>query len=204
MDQSNKVNSNMSTIQPQEPPLSYRMTGAIVWLGLVILIVPIWYSNPVNFTPEGIGVSDLPEVKVTTSTFDRSGEPSIEAFNSSQKTSGSESGVVTKNVSSEQSDSSQKTSATEVEKAPQKVSDASSSVSQEQWIIRVAAFRKKDDAEALEQRLKYDYETFIKFFPSSRYYSVRIGPYDSKDRAIKDQQKLNRILRIRSELVKTQ
>ncbi len=29
----------------------YRLTGAFVWLGLLVIIVPIWYSNPVNFDP---------------------------------------------------------------------------------------------------------------------------------------------------------
>ncbi len=26
--------------------VKFRLTGAAIWLGLLVIIVPIWYSNP--------------------------------------------------------------------------------------------------------------------------------------------------------------
>ena len=32
----------------------YRLIGASIWLGLLIIVVPSWYNDPVNFQPDGI------------------------------------------------------------------------------------------------------------------------------------------------------
>lgn len=31
----------------------YRLTGAIIWLLLLVIFVPIWFGEPVDFKPEG-------------------------------------------------------------------------------------------------------------------------------------------------------
>jgi len=66
------------------------------------------------------------------------------------------------------------------------------------------AYKTKTMADTLQERLKYDYDAFVKFFPKNGYYSVRVGPYQDKTRALKDQERLNQLLRIDSILIKGQ
>lgn len=179
--------------------LKYRLTGAIFWLGLLVIIVPIWYSNPVNFDPvkqEEAAVKKsvliekpfvLPEHQTNDTAVKKELNNSIDeqATSTSQKT---DAGVQQKvDAPVEQS---------------RVASHQAANAEQYEWIIRLVAYRKKELAEALQQRLKYDYEAFIKHFPENDYYSVRVGPYASKEEAVKDQQRLDRVLRIQSELVK--
>lgn len=35
----------------------YRFTGVIIWLVLLVVLVPIWFGEPVNFKPEGYSLS---------------------------------------------------------------------------------------------------------------------------------------------------
>lgn len=223
MEHSNSSDRDMSTTIEEDQALRYRLTGAFVWLGLIILVVPIWYNNPAQFDPEdaggATGTQQTSKRVIGSQAGEKNGHDLLSANDAVATASSKKSGVSPAASAPEpktaQGSGSNAVSETDtrqtaldkqasLEKNHSATIKPSSEAVNERWIIRVAAFHKKDDAEALEQRLKYDYETFIKYFPSSRYYSVRIGPYDSKNQAIKDQQRLNRILRIRSELVKTQ
>lgn len=166
--------------------LKNRLTGAMIWLGLLVIIVPVWYSNPVNFQP-GEAINEVQEsaIKVVEKPFtisDSSEKPSSETDSTAEPSAEQQIDQQTESEANNDDDSQQAQLGS--------------------WIIRVAAFKQEEDAQALQQRLKYDYEAFIKYFPKSQYYSVRIGPYTSRDEATKDQQRLNRVLHIQSELVR--
>lgn len=190
-------------IDSQDLSLKFRMTGALVWLLLLIIVVPGWYSHPVGFSP-GMDIESshqendqivvdkpfvLPNVKTEPADTHKKLVENAVAENKSadQKNVG---------VESVESKTPEKTS--------QKVADKPKlPTTTEKWVIRVAAYRSKEKANLLYEHLKYDYDVFVKYFPQSKYYSVRIGPYSDKSLAIKDQKELNRVLRVRSELAKT-
>ncbi len=153
----------------------YRLIGAVVWLVLLVIVVPIWYSNPVNFQPKNLASYS----NVTEEVVDKSSTPPQQSL-----------------VDPKQNLEQVSTPIEKDDKIP-----ASKKISST-WIIRLASYENKDTAEALMNHLKYDYEVSIKFFPNSAQYSVRAGPYDSEEQAQKDQEELNNLLRIQSELVK--
>jgi cell division septation protein DedD len=73
---------------------------------------------------------------------------------------------------------------------------------QSNWLVKIAAYKSKQKAEEINDRLRYSYKSYIKYFPKSQYYSLRVGPYEDKEEALKDQQKLNKLLHIKTNLVK--
>lgn len=179
--------------------LKYRLMGAIFWLGLLVIIVPIWYSNPVNFDPvkqeeAAVKKSVLIEKPFVLPQHQTSGTIANEELSFSEDEQTVTASEKTEAIVQQKNTVSNKKKRVEADKT----ADAESY----EWIIRLVAYRKKELAEALQQRLKYDYEAFIKHFPENNYYSVRVGPYASKAEAEKDQQRLDRVLRIQSELVK--
>lgn len=195
--------SELETITPQATTsdamaLTYRLTGAIIWLGIMVVVVPSWYNNPVQFDP------DKAMKPTETSVL-------VEAPLLLPE-------VATARLPAEQRAAQEPSASMQVEPAkpeeaasisPKSDVKSSDSITQEStaektWIIRLVAYRQKEMAEALQQRLKYDYAAYIKYFPKSHYYSVRIGPYSSKERAVKDQKRLDQLLRVKSELVKVE
>lgn len=184
----------------------YRLTGAFVWLGLLVIIVPIWYSNPVNFDPTAQTDADASDSKtiLVEKPFLLPGHDRSTASDSKSSEPKQTISEATTKTKSEAADETVAVDKTPVEAAPAKEEPATAAASEgdSEWIIRLVAYRKKEMAETLQGRLKYDYEAFIKYFPKSNYYSVRVGPYTSKALAEKDQKRLDRLLRIQSQLVK--
>jgi DedD protein len=168
-----------------------RITGAIIWLAALVIIVPIWYNNPVNFVPEGTESSAATSEEIVQKAYKLSKD-------NQQQPSDAASANVSKQISKPpvsavvQLDTKEKP-VTKTERVPTK---------KVAWTIGVAAFEDKTDAEALMQRLKYDYDAYIKYFPKNKYYSVRIGPYADKSEAMKEKDKLDNVLRTDSKLVK--
>lgn len=203
--------------------LKFRMTGALIWLVALIIIVPIWYGHPVNFSPDSEQtvaeskqesvVVEKPFVLPTTpnqpqlsTTAKKAETSSVQPLNQAPELSATaaKSSSLTrmkpaKKASSAIQDNNVHTADTSTLPKIEKKSLASAS---SKWIIRLAAYRSKEKANLLYEHLKYDYDVFVKFFPKSQYYSVRIGPYTDKKLAIKDQTELNRVLRVRSQLTK--
>lgn len=190
----------------QDMSLKFRMTGAFVWLLMLIVVVPIWYSHPVNFSP-GMSAEEAdnhdPQVVVD--------KPFVIPGSATEAALPQASSKQEKEVENQQALLTQKkntSSGTELQKdlvkEAQSVATPPKTVAKEkgEWIIRVAAYRSKEKANLLYEHLKYDYDVFVKFFPKSRYYSVRVGPYTDKALAVRDQHDLNRVLRIHSELAK--
>lgn len=186
----------------------YRLTGAFVWLGLLVIIVPIWYSNPVNFDPAAQNETSASEPKtlliekpfLLPGNDDETSRVEVNAPAASQKVADSVESEEKSQTAPPQSASEATQGEAPATQTEQKASEADAGKSE--WIIRLVAYRKKEMAEVLQERLKYDYEAFIKYFPKSNYYSVRVGPYTSKKLAEKDQKRLDRLLRIQSQLVK--
>ncbi len=35
----------------------HRLTGALIWLTLLVVLVPVWFGEPVHFDPENYSLS---------------------------------------------------------------------------------------------------------------------------------------------------
>lgn len=197
MDDSNSNDENTS--------VKYRITGAVFWLGLLVVIVPTWYNDPVNFNPEQPSSSSenqsvlmdkpftLPQktVKPDSSSVTATKAKPVQPAEEKPVTT-----VLKKDAEPAQSKPESRPKA-EVKK---EVAQAEPS----NWVIQLVAYKTQTMAEGLKERLKYDYDAFVKFFPNNGYYSVRVGPYQDQALALKDQARLNQLLRIDSILIKGQ
>ena len=183
----------------------YRLIGASIWLGLLVLIVPQWYSSPVHFVPEGaVQVAEknsLPIVEHAYRLPDNSEKP---LTNGQQSHLQSESSAERhEKISTEQMKIKPV-----VENKPkiQKLINKSDEIASNdkfkgQWIVRLLAFKDIKEANDLLGRLDGDYDVYIKFFEKTQMYSVRTGPYLSKAKADKDKVKLDKILHTNGEVV---
>ena len=184
----------------------YRMVGAAIWLGLLVIIVPNWYSEPVNFVPEGIQET---EVKSTLPIVDHAYR--LPQSNEQPQTNGQllhqkEQSLKELNKvepTDLKTDDNQKT-AEEIQLHKQietadKVSE--NTKYKGQWIVRLQAFQDIKAANNLLGRLDSSYDVYIKYFDKTKMYSVRTGPYLSKAKADKDKVKLDKMLHTKSEVV---
>lgn len=203
--------------QNEIPSVKYRLTGAFFWLGLMVVIVPSWYSHPVNFDPDQTST----ESKTPSVLIDKPFELPVKKMDSAGNEKDVKTAkpavnpVETKPVENKQNSTKRTTDSsnpTSVSETQQQVASAKQSVETEvktasqpvNWVVQLVAYRSKGTADALKERLKYDYDAFVKFFPKNGYYSVRVGPYQDKEVALKDQARLNKLLRIDSILIKGQ
>ena len=189
----------------------YRLTGAFLWLLLLVILVPSWYGSPVNFQPAGHQeintkgerplvehIYELPvqtvqnqaEVKsnpVANNQLSGRSDPLIESHTSVQSS-------VVKSMPVSADIMVEKKSVTNDSK---KMSQSTSL----QWIVRITAYKDIKKANHLLGRLESNYEVSIKEFKASGTYSVRAGPYLSKAKAEQDKQKLDKMLRTNAEVV---
>jgi len=174
----------------------YRLIGAAVWLGVLVLVVPKWYSEPVNFVPDG-EVST--EVKSTLPLVDHayrlpSSEDKPKTDIQSQKEA-----VLPRSVSKESSNLDVSDSAVHTIQYPDIVSGNDKYSGQ--WIVRIRALDTALEANALAKSIDDNYQVYIKFFVKTQKYSVRTGPYISEAKAKKDRVKLDKMLHTKSEVV---
>ncbi len=155
----------------------YRLTGAVIWLMLLVFLVPAWFGEPVHFKP---AVYTAPEKVVEHPTIKQTKPVSEERLSLVK-------GVPEQDVPA-------KNRATEVSQTmpPPKA----------QWIVRIIAYRDIKDANELLGRLEVDYEVMIKSFEKSGMHSVRVGPYTSKAKAEQVRQKLDKMLHTQAEVVR--
>lgn len=184
----------------------YRIVGAAIWLGLLVIIVPNWYSAPVNFEPEGLQKT---EVKSTLPIIDHAyrlpnnseqpqtngqlqfqNVPPLKEFYKSEP--------VNSKVDFNQNTAEEIQLHKEIE-AADKVSG--NTKYKGQWIVRLQAFKDIKAANNLLGRLDSSYDVYIKYFEKTKMYSVRTGPYLSKAKAAKDKVELDKMLRTKSEVV---
>jgi cell division septation protein DedD len=177
----------------------YRITGAMLWLGLLVLIVPKWYSEPVNFVPNGEvkaeSKSTLPLVEHAYR-LPVSNEVPLTNEQEHHKQQVAKSDTAnTAEESDKQSHSKQKTT----NLYPDKVTGISSYSGQ--WIVRIRALENVNEANALAESIDKNYPVYIKYYEKTKMYSVRTGPYLSEAKAKQDRAKLDKMLHTKGEVV---
>ena len=175
----------------------HRLIGAVIWLTLLVIIVPAWYSNPVNFTPDGqqerVDQVSLPIVEHAYRLPDAKNSP----------VSDTEKKRLKRPVDEDDPQAEHAAIATNPEELIKpEFNDIYSDNAkyQGQWVVRLQAFNNTEQANALAVRLSTDYPVYIKYFAKTKVYSVRTGPYISELKAEKDKQKLDKMLRINAEV----
>lgn len=187
----------------------YRLVGATIWLVLLVIIVPQWYSKPVNFVPEGFqqaeAKSTLPIVEHAYRLPKIDDQPLTNGQSQNKREHQHPALLATDNSKREAGEVAQAIVAENHKKLHEKlrqldkVSDNSNFTGQ--WIVRLIAFADIKDANNLLGQLDSEYDVYIKYFETSKVYSVRVGPYISKAKAEKDKRKLDRMLHTKSEVV---
>ncbi len=200
-----------SESQYENTSVKYRLTGAFFWLGLMVIIVPTWYSHPVNFDPDQAVNEPESQSVLIEKPFALPAKKTDQSPASQVMQTAKESDVPVKKVETpqpEKSSSKKEDSQTVKDSTRAKTtlpkSAAPAEAQKANWVIQLVAYRTEATANALKERLKYDYDAFVKFFPKNGYYSVRVGPYQDQSIALKDQARLNQLLRIESILIKGQ
>jgi len=194
----------------------FRLTGAFIWLILLIVIVPGWYSNPVNFSPDSEQNAESTSTKpVVYQAYILPNKGSV-----SQNTITTPQALETKvtdalnkeplNVAEEQ------VAAPIVDKAivpvlakipdveplkPTQIMPSEPEVKLGQWLLMVYASKDIKDANKVLGLLDDKYEVWIKEFTKSKSYSVRTGPYKSRALAEKDKTKIDKAIRTQSKIV---
>jgi len=199
----------------------HRLVGAAIWLGFLVIIVPIWYSQPVNFVPDG---EVKIEAKSTLPLVDhayRLPVPHEKPLTNGQSEQKVKQSTVVNDTDAVQDKKVIEQAVKQTIQQPEKepvitsvkpvaIDKQSTSVTdvvstsdkyQGQWVVRFPAYHNVREANELLGRLEVSYDVYIKFFEKSKMYSVRIGPYLSKAKAEKDKQKLDKMLRNNGEVV---
>ena len=177
----------------------HRLIGASIWLLALILIVPSWYNNPVNFNPEGEqeleNQSTLPIVDqvyrlpagVQQPQADKQAQVAVEQVH------------VPKQLDLSGAKAETASLAVIKPKYVDQISDDSSFKGQ--WIVRLLTVNNVNEANELADKISVDYPVYIKYFQNQDVYSVRTGPYISRSKADKDRHKLDKMLRTKGEVV---
>jgi len=182
-----------------------RLVGAAIWLMLLVIVVPGWYSNPVNFSPDGEvekeTVSTLPMVEHAYR-LPSTGERPLTNGQSKRLQEANVENTSVKNAAiSKKTESVAEAKAVVEVIKPQFVDKVSGQQQYEgQWIVRLQAFNNIKQANELASKIEEDYPVYIKYFEKTRVYSVRTGPYISQSKAEKAKQKLDKILRTNGEV----
>ncbi len=193
----------------------YRLTGAAIWLALLVVIVPGWYSNPVNFKPDS--------ERVDSSAVNQRGEaivyqpyvlpskPQANADNSQAVVAEPVASVVQQDkqqiesraaAPAVQSDSQhQSVESTKATKPAKTVEPQSQQESKKQWLVKVYSSNKIKDANRVLGLLDDRNDVWIKEYSNPKAYSVRTGPYDSRALAEKVKRKIDKAIRTQAEVV---
>lgn len=189
----------------------YRLTGAFLWLLLLVILVPSWYGDPVNFQPPGHQsivakgerplvehIYELP-VQAVQNQDEVQSRPLVngqlgEKHDTLLKSQTANKHPVVKPIQVSQDIMTKNKSISN----DSKKMDQSTSL---QWIVRITAYKDIKKANELLGRLESNYEVSIKEFKKSGTYSVRTGPYPSKVKAEQDKRKLDKMLRTNAEVV---
>lgn len=190
----------------------YRLTGAIIWLVMLVIAVPIWFGEPVGFKPDGTVtqpiVSERPLVEhaFVLPETKKPVQPKEPVVDQKVIEKVIEKVAVKPTVAS----AGEKTVTTKVQpvSVAEKIQPVKSSVkpeveqTEQKWIVRIIAYKKIESANDLLGRLEDDFEITIKSYDNRGVHSVRAGPYISKVKAEQAKRKLDKMLRTNSEVVK--
>lgn len=175
----------------------YRLTGAVIWLSLLIIIVPGWYSNPVNFQPQGQPVDRVEEKPAIVK------QPYVlpSQKNDSADKPAPPAGAELTKVTKSEPGQAQETSEPLKTKPVGPVVAPESKVRKGDWLVRVSAYREIRKANDDLAKLEGDYPVWIKEFSKSGVFSVRTGPYKRKSQAEADKRKIDQALHTQAKLV---
>ena len=195
--------------QAMDDESKFRITGAVIWLLLLVVIVPIWYSNPVNFQPES--------ERATESSIDNAVVYQAYVLPSKSEPVSETEAMVLPPVKSAQNTSktvekpSEKATSNKAEPIAENVQegkikrgsavDSSPKLKSGVWLVKVYASKDIKDANKVLGQLDDKYEVWIKEYPKTKTFSVRTGPYASKVQAEKDKLKIDKAIRTQSQIV---
>ena len=183
----------------------FRLIGAMIWLGLLIIIVPGWYANPVNFLPD-----------TQRSIAPHSTAPVVyQTYRLPHKTTGDHTLRKADQNAATQTLSKPLVAQADLQKQTPLPTPQSTSVFPEvssvlvmqpevkagQWLLMIYASKERNDALKVGRLLQGQYSVWIKEFPNSNTFSVRTGPYATRDLAEKDKTKIDRAIRTQSKIV---
>jgi cell division septation protein DedD len=168
----------------------YRLTGAIVWLGMLILIVPSWYGDPVDYVKD----QSLFSIESVTGTVPVDSMPVKPAVQNTHRPS-----LDVPNLPSVSS------AATVSLSVPDKSVESVEPIEPiGQWVVRLASYSNIQSANRMVDQLGSRYQATIGDFSTSdrRIYSVRIGPFDRLNTALEAKKELDAEFNIDALVVK--
>lgn len=201
----------------------HRLIGVLVWFLVLMLFVPHWYANPVNFSPEKLHKEHKlkPEDKVLFSEPYRlpakanSLQQIAEAQEDAKAIAIQDQELKQKNLQSPKaqvaSDQQQKKALNDTvssERPARSHSDNPESVEMQSkssgpsWLVRLGSFSNiKEANDFLAEIEKYGFDVRIKAFRRNTVFSVRVVGFDSERKAEKAKQKLDKIFNLKDSSV---
>lgn len=171
----------------------HRLTGAVIWLGALIWLVPQWYANPVDypqliFSGSKAAVDDLSDVDFDRLLMSSSADKTPASVVSSSPPQAKQNTPVDATTSSKPAATAQLSNPTPV------------AVTEPGFYVRLISYQNPDSAVRLEEQLKAHYPVSIGSFTTSsgRFYTVRVGPYDTREQAERIKAILDVELRVES------
>ncbi len=197
----------------------YRVTGAIFWLALLILLVPSWYSDPVVYDqPHSFEQSKVEDTGHSSSTPVQAPKPEVPVALPQVKISKQDQAIkleesklpepkpvqVEKKAEIETAVDAEPSKVTDVVKQSKPSADKTDNLNQAAWLVRVASFNSIEAANKLLATLEMRYQVTIGDFSSAdrKVYSVRVGPYYRFDEALQAKQALDEELSTDAVVVK--
>ena len=207
-----------------------RLIGAVIWFAVLIIWVPAWYEHPVHFQPEKHTSTKLTPSKTENQPIAdkvyRLPAPSIQqatksskpvkpvvqpqpSVKATEKQKATQPIVQAKTVEiTEKPVTPAKSAAKPSAKIASKpVADAGEKLIAEDlmvakgWFVRLAAFKKMATANELLGALQdADYDGYVKPLRKSHFFVVVIGPYPSKQAALKVKQKVDARYHVQSQI----
>lgn len=188
----------------------YRMTGAIIWLSLLVMIVPSWYGDPVDYaqvqpwlTPKDdqLVANPLPPVVKTVAAkpIEEKVAPAKPILASPSE---SKDDAKAKLEPHSVVDSSVEQASPAVTKVAPPPVDTMPSGSR--WYVRLVSYQSKDMADQLLNRLENaGYKASIGQFTSGSrpIFSVRAGPFASQKEANQHKQELDKQFKTQSMVI---
>ena len=170
-----------------DEPLKHRLTGAVIWLSLLVFVVPTLLGEPVEFiqqiSEKGMAIRQIDPLEIE----------SLEAKDLGQQT--------TSNQVVETSRPSQAI-AREAASPPStdKIQINQLEANPNRFVVQVVSYKSEDNADRLIKRLNGRYALRKKFFEPN-IYAVRSVGFHTKEEAIKLKQEIDKELKVNSVII---
>ncbi|GAB6033818.1 SPOR domain-containing protein [Galenea microaerophila] len=216
-----KALSNTEILGSLDVHARRRLIGAVIWFAVLIIWVPTWYEHPVNFQPEKQTSTKLTpsktENKPIADKVYRLPAPSVQqAAKSSEPVKPAVQPQPSVKATEKQKPTQPVVQAKTVEitekpvaaskASPKAVADTSQLIAEDLmvakgWFVRLAAFKKMATANELLGALQEaGYDGYVKPLQKNHFFVVVIGPYPSKQAALKVKQKVDARYHVQSQI----